>query len=81
DESDRVRSDHCEPAVGSSARNTWIGTIADIDRLGDRVRIGIGGQLPLIAEITVAALEALQLRPGDDIYASVKATDIEVYPA
>jgi molybdate transport system ATP-binding protein len=70
-----------ERAVGSSARNTWSGTIADIDRLGDRVRIGIDGQLPLTAEITIAALDALQLRPGDDIHASAKATDIEVYPA
>ena len=70
-----------QPTAGSSARNTWTGTIEDIDRLGDRVRIGIDGQLPLTAEITVAALEALQLRPGDGIHASVKATDIEVYPA
>ncbi len=69
------------PPAGSSARNTWNGTIADIDRLGDRVRMSIDGQLPLTAEITVAALDALQLRPGDDIHASVKATDIEVYPA
>ena len=65
----------------SSARNTWRGTIGVIDRLGDRVRVGIDGPLPLTAEITVAALEALQLRPGDDIHASVKATDIEVYAA
>jgi molybdate transport system ATP-binding protein len=70
-----------EPASGSSARNTWSGVIADIDRLGDRVRIGIDGQLPLTAEITVAALDALQLAPGESIHASVKATDIDVYPA
>jgi len=65
---------------GSSVRNTWTGTIAEIDRLGDRVRIALDGQLPLIAEITVDALEALQLRPGDEIQASAKATDILVYP-
>lgn len=70
-----------EPAAGSSARNTWSGRIVDIDRLGDRVRVGIDGHLPLTAEITVAALDALELRPGDEIHASVKATDIEVYPA
>lgn len=70
-----------EPFAGSSARNRWAGTITDVDRLGDRVRVGIDGSLPLTAEITVAALDALQLRPGDEIYASVKATDIEVYPA
>ena len=67
--------------AGSSPRNVWTGIVSDIDRLGDRVRIGIVGSLPLTAEITVAALESLQLHPGDNIHASVKATDIEVYPA
>jgi molybdate transport system ATP-binding protein len=70
-----------ESPASSSVRNVWNGTIGDIDRLGDRVRVSIMGVLPLTAEITVAALDALQLRPGDEIYASVKATDIDVYPA
>jgi molybdate transport system ATP-binding protein len=67
--------------TGSSARNVWPGTTTDVDRLGERVRVGIDGVLPLTAEITTAALDALQLRPGDEIFASVKATDIDVYPA
>ena len=66
---------------GSSVRNVWPGTVAEVDRLGDRVRVGIDGILPLTAEITAAALDALALQPGDEIYSSVKATDIEVYPA
>lgn len=70
--------DHPE---GSSARNVWVGTVAEIDRLGERARVSIDGLLPLTAEITVAALEAMQLRSGDDLFATVKATDIEVYPA
>ena len=53
----------------------------DIDVLGDRARVGVDGVLPLIAEITVAAVEALGLRPGDEVYTTVKATDIETYPA
>jgi molybdate transport system ATP-binding protein len=65
----------------SSARNVWTGTIAEIDRLGDRVRVGIDGVLPLTAEVTSAAVEALRLRIGDEVHASVKATDIEVYSA
>jgi molybdate transport system ATP-binding protein len=69
------------PALGSSARNSWEGVIATLDRFGDRVRVGVDGALPLTAEITVAALDALQLRPGDTIHVSAKATDIEVYPA
>ncbi len=65
----------------SSARNTWAGTVRDIDVLGDRARVSIVGILPLIAEITVAAVDSLGLRPGDDVHATVKATDIETYPA
>jgi molybdate transport system ATP-binding protein len=68
-------------STGSSARNVWPGKTTDVDRLGDRVRVGIDGVMPLTAEITGAALDALQLRPGDEVYASVKATDIDVYPA
>jgi molybdate transport system ATP-binding protein len=64
-----------------SARNVWEGTITGVDRLGDRVRVGVDGVLPLTAEITATSLESLALRPGDRVHASVKATDIEVYPA
>ena len=70
-----------EQPTGTSARNVWRGTIGDVDRLGDRVRVSVAGVLPLTAEITVGAFEALDLRPGEEIYASVKATEIEVYPA
>lgn len=68
-------------APQSSVRNEWAGTIAEIDLLGDRARVGIVGTLALTAEITTASLDALNLQLGDGIYASVKATDIEVYPA
>jgi len=70
-----------ETAAQSSVRNAWVGNIAVIDRLGDRARVGIVGALPLTAEITTAALNALNLQVGDEITATVKATDIEVYPA
>ncbi len=69
-----------EPAT-SSVRNVWPSTITDVDRLGDRARVSFDGPLPLTAEITVAALDALALRPGDAIFATVKATDVDVYPA
>jgi molybdate transport system ATP-binding protein len=68
-------------APGSSARNTWAGSIVDIDRLGDRVRVVVDGELPLTAEITASALAELRLAVGDRVQASVKATDIEVAPA
>jgi molybdate transport system ATP-binding protein len=54
--------------------------VGDIDRLGERVRVMLVGQLPLIAEITASALDTLNLQPGDEVVASVKATDIRTYP-
>ena len=67
--------------VGSSVRNVWPATVGEIDRLGDRARVGLDGPLHLTAEITIAALDTLALRPGDQVHATVKATDIEAYPA
>lgn len=65
----------------TSARNTLTGTVDDIDRLGDRVRVGIDAPVHLTAEITTNALDTLGLRPGDRIHATIKATDIDTYPA
>jgi molybdate transport system ATP-binding protein len=70
-----------ERPVGSSIRNVWPGVVTEIDRLGDRVRVRVDGVLALTAEITVGALESLELRPGDDVVVTAKATDIETYPA
>jgi molybdate transport system ATP-binding protein len=67
--------------IDTSARNTFTGVVDDVDRLGDRIRVGVDGALHLTAEITAAALDTLDLRPGDTITATVKATDIETYPA
>ena len=64
-----------------SPRNVWAVTVADVDRQADRVRVRLTGQVPLVAEITPAALDALALQPGDQIWASVKATEITTYPA
>ncbi len=72
---------HRQLDPAGSPRNVWPGTIVDIDRLGDRARVGLAGRLPLTAEVTIAALETLALRPGDAVWASVKATDIDAYPS
>jgi molybdate transport system ATP-binding protein len=66
---------------GSSARNIWEGVVGDIDRLGGRARVGVTGSLPVVAEVTTAALDALQLRAGDTVHVAVKATEITIYPA
>ena len=68
-------------AASTSARNSWAGTIESLHRLGDRVRVQIDGDLPLTAEVTAASVDELALDLGRPVIASVKATDIEVYPA
>jgi molybdate transport system ATP-binding protein len=67
--------------TGSSARNSWPGSIVDIEPFGDRARIRVDGPLPLTAEVTAVAVADLHLRPGDEVHTTVKATDIEVHPA
>jgi molybdate transport system ATP-binding protein len=64
-----------------SPRNVWPAKVVDIDRHADRVRVRLAGEVPLVAEITSAALDALTLRPGDDVWATVKATEVTTYPA
>jgi molybdate transport system ATP-binding protein len=64
-----------------SPRNTWAATVEDLEAVGDRVRVALGGSVPLVAEVTPAAVADLALVPGQEIRATVKATDIDVYPA
>ena len=64
-----------------SPRNAWEGTVVSLAPHGDAIRVQIDAALPLIADITPGALAALGLRPGDRIWASVKATEVSVYAA
>jgi molybdate transport system ATP-binding protein len=66
-------------APDGSPRNVWATTVTTIDPRSHRVRLD--GPIPLIAEVTLAALDALALQPGDHLWASVKASEITIYPA
>ena len=66
-------------APAGSPRNQWLANIASIDLLGDRVRVTLAGTLDLVAEITPGAAAELGLQEGDDVWAAVKATEINVY--
>jgi len=69
-----------ERPVGSP-RNVWPGRADSIEVAGDRVRVEIAGPVPLVAEVTPAAVTALRLDDGGPVWASVKATEVVVYPA
>jgi molybdate transport system ATP-binding protein len=64
-----------------SPRNVTAGHVDSIELLGDRVRVRVDGAVPLIAEVTPAALRDLGLARGAEVWTAVKATDITVYPA
>ena len=62
-------------------RNVWAGTVDHLDVEGDRVRVIVAGPVPVTAEVTPAAVTELGLTAGAPVWASVKATEITVYPA
>ncbi|HSS62011.1 MAG TPA: ABC transporter ATP-binding protein [Candidatus Limnocylindrales bacterium] len=64
-----------------SPRNVWSGRAASIELLGARVRVRIDGEVPLVAEVTPAALKELNLVEGGEVWLSFKSTDVGVYPA
>jgi len=64
-----------------SPRNVWPGTAGELEVTADRVRVRVSGQVELVAEVTPAAVSALHLDDGGPVWASVKATEVLVYPA
>ncbi|HET8970307.1 MAG TPA: ABC transporter ATP-binding protein [Candidatus Nanopelagicales bacterium] len=67
-------------APEGSARNVWPVTVASIDVLGEAARIGLAGPFDLSADVTTPTVSALGLTPGRSVWASVKATEVEVAP-
>ena len=68
-----------QPLIGTP-RNVWEGTAEALDLEGERVRVRVGGPLPIVAEVTPAAVADLRLADGGPVWVSVKATEVMVYP-
>jgi molybdate transport system ATP-binding protein len=71
---------HRHPPEGTP-RNIWPGTADTLEVIGDRVRVRMSGTVPLVAEVTPAAASELRLADGGPVWATVKATEVVVYPA
>lgn len=71
---------HPQRPVGS-ARNTWAAVVEGLQPHGDHVRVELGGPVKAAADVTPAAAAALRLEPGTRIWAAVKATETNSYPA
>jgi molybdate transport system ATP-binding protein len=66
---------------GGSPRNTWPTHVDEVHVLGQRVRVLLGGPVRIAAEVTTEAIGELGLVEGVPVWASVKATQIDVYGA
>jgi len=72
---------HAREPEGGSARNVWQEKVRSLDLEGSRVRVGLDGEVLLVAEVTPAAVAELALAEGEVVWASLKATEVTVYPA
>jgi molybdate transport system ATP-binding protein len=64
-----------------SPRNTWPVTVSDILLIGQSARVSLTGPFALVAEVTTAAVAELRLGVGQELWATVKATEVRAYPA
>ncbi len=61
-----------------SPRNSWQVTVTALEPQGDLVRVRAGD---LSADITPQAAADLAITPGDSVWFTVKATEVDLYPA
>ncbi|MEV0247181.1 ABC transporter ATP-binding protein [Nocardia sp. NPDC050712] len=71
---------HADKPSGSP-RNTWPVTVAGLEQHAHSTRVRLDGAPPVLADITTAAVAELRLQPGLRLWAAVKATEIQSYPA
>ena len=72
---------HRERPTGASPRNIWPGVIVGLEQHATTVRVEIDGHPSVLADVTAAAVADLDLTPGTEVWASVKATETHAYPA
>jgi molybdate transport system ATP-binding protein len=66
-------------APEGSPRNVFPGRVAEVEPQGERVRVRVTGALDVVAEVTRSSVAELGLVAGAAVFATVKATEIEVY--
>jgi molybdate transport system ATP-binding protein len=71
---------HLERPGAGSPRTVWRGGVAGMEPSGDRVRVQVRAEPDVLVDVTPAAVAELALRPGLDVWVSVKATELDVYP-
>jgi molybdate transport system ATP-binding protein len=70
---------HTEHPEHTSTRNIWLGRVAAMEILADRVRLDVSGAPSAVVDVTPAAVAELDLEVGRDVWLSAKATEVEAY--
>ncbi len=76
----------CEPssvtlhrsAPHGSARTVLTGAVVETRALAGRVRVTVGSEPPVVAEVTAAAAADLDLAGGGAVWAAIKATEVRL---
>ncbi len=64
-----------------SPRNVWLAEVLAVEPALAGRRVALGGAVPLVAEVTAAAVAELGLAPGARVWIACKATEVQVAPA
>jgi molybdate transport system ATP-binding protein len=64
-----------------SPRNVWQAEVVGVEPALTGRRVRLGGPVPLVAEVTAAAVAELGLLPGARLWIALKATEVQVAPA
>ena len=64
-----------------SARNAWPGQVSGLEQHGATVRVAVSATPPVLADVTTAAVNELALVPGQQVWATVKATEVSGHSA
>ncbi len=76
---ERRREGADRPIVAQSARNRFAGVVTRVERDGVAAVVEVqAGPHRLVSLITREASDELELRPGDEVVCTVKATDVMV---
>ena len=67
-------------APHGTPRNVWPVRVRGYESLGDRVRVQLDGEPPVTAEVTAGGAAELGLATAGALWASIKATELVVYP-
>lgn len=62
-----------------SPRNVWPARVESATPYGSAVRCDLDGPVPLTADLTATSFAELGLAPGSEVWATVKAHEVEVY--